>query len=426
MSIATVLSEGLGSFGNIATILGEGLSAYTGLPQPPPAGYQYTTCTSTSFTGASLEQGSSPAVAVGDVFIAQTRTTPSNYLVQVNGNGTFQVFAGGNGSRQSFLYSVYRVASNTIDGPARIWVNEIAPVWNSGINLPTSQYSPILVGTAITPINLASAGYAASPLGDALVFSLATGSLPPGLTLSSAGVLSGTPTAVGSFPFTINATDSANVSVPSPASQLVVTFLQPGTTVIGSQADILNRLQQLMPHGWFQNGLSPLRDGLLTGIANMLASVFSLLVYVRLQSRIATATDGFLDMIAADFFGTSLQRRLNQSDVSYRTVIKRQMFQQKSTRQAISGILTTVTGIAPLIIEPGRAADTGAYTIGNVAYNTAGCYASLNVPYQSFVTAYRPRPGTAQFGLADSDIYAAVESVRMGGTIIWLRILSAP
>ena len=36
------------------------------------------------------------------------------------------------------------------------------------------------------------------------------GTLPPGLTLSSAGVLSGTPTAAGSYPFTVNVIDKNN------------------------------------------------------------------------------------------------------------------------------------------------------------------------------------------------------------------------
>ncbi|GEM_PF-1280016 len=41
-----------------------------------------------------------------------------------------------------------------------------------------------------------------------VVFGVTGGALPPGLTLSSAGVLSGTPTAPGSFTFTITATDA--------------------------------------------------------------------------------------------------------------------------------------------------------------------------------------------------------------------------
>jgi hypothetical protein len=40
-------------------------------------------------------------------------------------------------------------------------------------------------------------------------YTIATGSLPPGLSLSTAGVISGTPTAVGSYSFTVMATDRA-------------------------------------------------------------------------------------------------------------------------------------------------------------------------------------------------------------------------
>jgi uncharacterized protein (TIGR03437 family) len=42
----------------------------------------------------------------------------------------------------------------------------------------------------------------------AVVFSLTTGALPSGLTLTAGGVLSGTPNTVGVFPFTIRATDA--------------------------------------------------------------------------------------------------------------------------------------------------------------------------------------------------------------------------
>ncbi|PYT64569.1 MAG: hypothetical protein DMG42_34505, partial [Acidobacteria bacterium] len=43
-------------------------------------------------------------------------------------------------------------------------------------------------------------------------WSLASGSLPAGLTLSSAGTISGTPTSAGSFPFTVQVTDTASHS----------------------------------------------------------------------------------------------------------------------------------------------------------------------------------------------------------------------
>lgn len=193
---------------------------------------------------------------------------------------------------------------------------------------------------------------------------------------------------------------------------------------IGDRADIVARLQQLMPPGWFAQGETPIRDALLAGIANALAFVFSLFTYLKLQTRVATATDGFLDLISFDYFGNGLPRAVSQLDPSYRANIQASLFPQRNTRAAIVGVLTNVTGIAPIVIEPGRSADTGGYNVGNVAYSTAGCYGSLTTPYQSFVTAFRPRAGTPQFGITDADIYAAVERIRMGGTIIWIRILN--
>jgi hypothetical protein len=218
----------------------------------------------------------------------------------------------------------------------------------------------------------------------------------------------------------------------------------------GDQADITNRLQQLLPHGWFQNGLVPIRDAILFGCANIFAFVFSLLVYVRLQTRIATATDGFLDMIATDFFGNSLLRQANQSDTSYRSRIQSAIFLGRGTRNAVIRVLTQLTGRKPIVFEPQRTSDTGVYNGPGLAYNTAGGYGSLQYPYQSFVTALRPlssglQPGLAGYGtpngayngpssleyvnlaqiqgaVQDSDIFAAVDSVRVCGTIIWVRI----
>ena len=47
----------------------------------------------------------------------------------------------------------------------------------------------------------------------AYTWSIASGSLPPGLTLNAAqGVISGTPTTLGNYPFTVQVTDAANLS----------------------------------------------------------------------------------------------------------------------------------------------------------------------------------------------------------------------
>jgi hypothetical protein len=225
------------------------------------------------------------------------------------------------------------------------------------------------------------------------------------------------------------------------------------STEVGSQADIVNRMQRLQPPGWFAPGAVPIRDGLLAGIANAFAFVFSLFTYLKLQTRIATATDGFLDMIAGDFLGNQLLRSPNQSDTSYRAQIQAALFPQRNTRGSIIAVLTQITGKAPIVFEPWRPADTGGYNQGSLAYNTAGGYGSRQYPFQSFVTAYRPRgagvPYLAGYGIptgayntasqlayvnpellsgeiTDADIFAAVEGVRMAGTTIWLRLVPEP
>ena len=70
-------------------------------------------------------------------------------------------------------------------------------------------------------------------------WSVNAGTLPPGITLSAAGVLSGTPTTTGSYPFTVNVTD-ANKGVATASITLVVTsavtltFSAPPNGVVGT------------------------------------------------------------------------------------------------------------------------------------------------------------------------------------------------
>ncbi|PWK85924.1 outer membrane autotransporter protein [Fulvimonas soli] len=63
-----------------------------------------------------------------------------------------------------------------------------------------------LDGTAGSPVSATfAAGNGTAPYS----YAISAGALPPGVTLSSAGVLSGTPTAAGNFNFTVQATDSS-------------------------------------------------------------------------------------------------------------------------------------------------------------------------------------------------------------------------
>jgi hypothetical protein len=70
------------------------------------------------------------------------------------------------------------------------------------------------VGTPFPQATILSAGGTAP-----YTYAVSSGALPSGLTLSDSGVLSGTPTAAGSFPFIVTATDSSTGTAPHTGSQ---------------------------------------------------------------------------------------------------------------------------------------------------------------------------------------------------------------
>ncbi len=62
------------------------------------------------------------------------------------------------------------------------------------------------------------------------VFSFVDGDvLPPGLTLTASGVLSGRPTLVGSYPFTVTLTDEADASVSAAVTVTIRRFSRGST-----------------------------------------------------------------------------------------------------------------------------------------------------------------------------------------------------
>jgi hypothetical protein len=218
--------------------------------------------------------------------------------------------------------------------------------------------------------------------------------------------------------------------------------------MIGDKDDQFARLKALMPRGWYGDDTTII-DALLQGIAYAKAFAWSLIAYVASQTRIKTATDGFLDMIAADFFGDKVQRKAGQGDDSFRNTIVINMFRERATRAALVKVLTDLTGRAPLVFEPMRPMDTGSYGGPMIGYGVAGGYGSMLHPFQAFVTVYRPTgtgiPNVAGYGVStggystpsqseyasmdmvqgnvtDADIYAAIDSVKPVGTTIWTQI----
>lgn len=219
--------------------------------------------------------------------------------------------------------------------------------------------------------------------------------------------------------------------------------------MIGDQTDILSRLKSVIPP-WFGTN-TPVLDATLSGPSNSFSGIYALVQYAILQTRIKTSTDGWLDLIANDFFARGFQRRFNEPDAAYRARILKEILRPRVTRVAVSNALLDLTGIAPIIFEPGRIADTGAlgvlapptFAFGGVMlpgtglgmtsdstiitsdstlvtsdegpmpvpFYGVGAWGSLNYPDQFLVTAYRP-PGA---GIPNAAGLTSVSAPTSGG-----------
>jgi hypothetical protein len=168
-----------------------------------------------------------------------------------------------------------------------------------------------------------------------------------------------------------------------------------------NQQDILQRIKATLPAGWFGED-TPTLDSILNAVAAGWVGLLGLLDYLTMQTRIGTAFDSWLDLVATDFFGSRVRRRLQEPDVSFRQRIRAELLRDRCTRAAIYDTLLELSGRPPIIFEPTNPQDTGCYSTwgtigpGCFGYSIAGGWGSLNLPFQAFITAYRPAlPGIA-------------------------------
>jgi hypothetical protein len=224
--------------------------------------------------------------------------------------------------------------------------------------------------------------------------------------------------------------------------------------MVGDQQDMVSRLKAVLPLRWYPDD-TPVLDSLLNGLGWAWASIYSLVQYARTQARISTAQDVWLDIAARDYFGDRTRRRVGESDDRFRSEILRDLIRDHGTRASVLHVLLDLTGRTPIIFEPANPCDTGGYVGaagagGGVAYGVTGGWGSLNLPFQFFVTAYRPlgggiavvagwNSGVGGYGagaieyadlsliqgqVTDADINAAIIDVLPVAVIGWTRITS--
>ena len=181
--------------------------------------------------------------------------------------------------------------------------------------------------------------------------------------------------------------------------------------MVGDATDMAGRLRSLLPTGWFSDD-APVLDGILAGVADMAAATHGQVDYARLQTRIATATESWLDLIALDFFGGRLRRVGGEADVAFRTRIFAAMFRPRATRAATAAAVQALGYGTPRLFEPARPGDTGAWNLA-LGYGVGGGWGSLNMPFQVLVTLPpQADPTLACAALADALPAAAVAWTR--------------
>ncbi len=100
---------------------------------------------------------------------------------------------------------------------------------------------PLTVATTSLPAGVVNASYSASLTASGgttpYAWSIISGSLPPGLSMSSAGVISGTPTTTGTFNFTARVSDSSNPAQTASQALSILVGNSGGSGLIGNTID---------------------------------------------------------------------------------------------------------------------------------------------------------------------------------------------
>lgn len=211
--------------------------------------------------------------------------------------------------------------------------------------------------------------------------------------------------------------------------------------------NMLARLKSLTPYRWFSE-TARVRDAVFGGVADSLAWCYAFLQYAAQQTRLATMSDQYLDLMAIDFFGLRIFRRAGQSDDSFRATILKEIFRPRGTKGALILALTDLTTHTPKIFEPTNPQDTGGWGV-MFAFNAAGRWGA-NMPRTVLIDAYEPPGsgipnmagldtpqagwGAGSFALADlkmvtgpvtnQDIYDTIEATRAAGVTTWVSISS--
>ena len=259
-----------------------------------------------------------------------------------------------------------------------------------------------------------------------VTWSLAAGSsLPPGLTLLSTGVISGTPSAAGTYSFTVQATDATPATVSSTLSIKVVALQPLAISTTSVPAGNLATAYSMTfvatggatPYTWsltsgaLPQGLTLSSSGVLSGTPLVPGSYTFMVQVADSQAKPATASGSFTLAVGSTLPAGSGDAMLNGN---YAFLL--QGFENGSATGAVSGFATigslsakgsgTLAGVEDINTPSGAQlaiAVTGSYTLGSDGRGfmelTAGATTNIYVIAASNLTS-----GVAQsIGITEFD-----------------------
>jgi hypothetical protein len=229
----------------------------------------------------------------------------------------------------TYTFSV-RVADSASAFSSRTYTVSFA----TGVNIATTSLPNGALGVAYSQALTATGG--TGPY----TWSVTSGSLPPGMMLSPAGQITGTPTLGGGFGFTVRATDSASASATANLSITVsslVTITTPSPLPSGAvnapYSVNLEAVGGTQPYTWTQ-------------ISGTLPSGLTLAANGALSGTPAASTNAFFDLRVTDAVGASAIRSY-QLYIGVGVTIDASQLPNPTVGVAYSKALSAAGGTAP-------------------------------------------------------------------------------
>jgi uncharacterized repeat protein (TIGR01451 family) len=297
-------TNGAAGGGNDVTVSGTGLSGATAIDVGTAAEFQAGTpatlnlCAASApgcFTvtsGTSLDISSMPAHAAGAVQVSVVSLGIAGTGAYTYNSGPALLFPAPPGGEVGVAYSdqltetggtspfTWSVSSGTLPGGVTLGASTgllsgtptTAGSYSFTVKVTDSASLSATEATSITVTAGVSATFAAPPSGEIntaytdtltaaggtapYTWSVSSGSLPTGITLSSAGVLAGTPTTAGNYPFTVKVTDQNGGIATTPITLVIaagpaLNFAAPSYGEVGSPySDTLTVSGGTGPYTW--------------------------------------------------------------------------------------------------------------------------------------------------------------------------------